>query len=42
MRKRLSLASPLVAVLLAAPFLAACTDNPDSGDGDGGAPTPVP
>ena len=35
MRKRLSLASPLVAVLLAAPFLAACTDNPDSGDGDG-------
>ena len=37
MRKRLSLASPLVAVLLAAPFLAACTDNPDSGDGDGGS-----
>ena len=37
MRKRLSLVSPLAAVLLAAPFLAACTDNTDSSDGDGGS-----
>ena len=36
MRKPLSLVSPLVAVLLASPFLAACTENADSADGDGG------
>jgi len=36
MRRSLSLAGPLTAVLLAAPFLAACTENADSGDGDGG------